>query len=249
MKIKYLMVLVLGVSPLSHAEVTGDAERSEVSVDTIDESIDVAKKMAAERYKVMRAEKDPVRKKELYFEGSRSIKMDYKKVFELAKKTPKSAAAVRGISWGYSGLVKEDKIAARELLFKYHMDNEGILKVVEMAAVRRELDFSQLSGLIKTSKNEKVQQGVTLVSAMFLDAEGDKVKESLALYKKLLEWPKIAETNPGIYRVAESNVFLRENLTVGSVAPNIIGTDQDDKEFQLADYRGKVVLIDFWGMW
>ena len=29
-------------------------------------------------------------------------------------------------------------------------------------------------------------------------------------------------------------------------APDIVGTDQDGKEFKLSDYRGKVVLLDFW---
>jgi hypothetical protein len=29
-------------------------------------------------------------------------------------------------------------------------------------------------------------------------------------------------------------------------APEIVGTDQDGKEFKLSDYRGKVVMLDFW---
>jgi hypothetical protein len=29
-------------------------------------------------------------------------------------------------------------------------------------------------------------------------------------------------------------------------APEIVGVDQDGKEFKLSDYRGKVVMLDFW---
>ena len=29
----------------------------------------------------------------------------------------------------------------------------------------------------------------------------------------------------------------------------IMAPDVDGKEFKLSDYRGKVVLIDFWGHW
>ncbi len=36
---------------------------------------------------------------------------------------------------------------------------------------------------------------------------------------------------------------------VGGKAPEITGKDQDDKEFKLSDYKGKVVLLDFWGNW
>jgi len=36
------------------------------------------------------------------------------------------------------------------------------------------------------------------------------------------------------------------HLAVGKVAPEIEGEDQDGKRFRLSDYRGKVVLLDFW---
>jgi hypothetical protein len=39
------------------------------------------------------------------------------------------------------------------------------------------------------------------------------------------------------------------NLKVGKVAPEIEGKDFDGKGFKLSDYRGKVVLLDFWGHW
>ena len=32
----------------------------------------------------------------------------------------------------------------------------------------------------------------------------------------------------------------------GRQAPDIEGEDQDGKRFKLSDYRGKVVLLDFW---
>ena len=33
---------------------------------------------------------------------------------------------------------------------------------------------------------------------------------------------------------------------VGKAAPEVKGTDQDGKHFKLSDYKGKVVLLDFW---
>jgi cytochrome oxidase Cu insertion factor (SCO1/SenC/PrrC family) len=32
-------------------------------------------------------------------------------------------------------------------------------------------------------------------------------------------------------------------------APEIEGQDIDGKKFKLSDYRGKVVVLDFWGNW
>ena len=40
-----------------------------------------------------------------------------------------------------------------------------------------------------------------------------------------------------------------ERLEIGQLAPDIEGEDVDGLPFKLADYRGKVVLLDFWGDW
>ena len=36
------------------------------------------------------------------------------------------------------------------------------------------------------------------------------------------------------------------HLAVGKVAPEIEGQDQDGRKFKLSDYRGKLVVLDFW---
>lgn len=45
---------------------------------------------------------------------------------------------------------------------------------------------------------------------------------------------------------AEAELFQIRHLAVGKVAPEIEGEDQDGRGFKLSDYRGKVVLLDFW---
>ena len=36
---------------------------------------------------------------------------------------------------------------------------------------------------------------------------------------------------------------------LGSEVPEVTGPDTDGQMFNLSDYRGKVVMIDFWGNW
>lgn len=45
---------------------------------------------------------------------------------------------------------------------------------------------------------------------------------------------------------AEAELFELRHLAVDKEAPEIEGEDQDGKKFKLSDYRGKVVLLDFW---
>jgi hypothetical protein len=44
-------------------------------------------------------------------------------------------------------------------------------------------------------------------------------------------------------------LFELDHLQVGMVAPDVEATDQDGVAFKLSDYRGKVVLLVFWGFW
>lgn len=45
---------------------------------------------------------------------------------------------------------------------------------------------------------------------------------------------------------AEPELFGLRHLAVGRTAPDIEGRDQDGVRFKLSDYRGRVVLLDFW---
>ncbi len=47
----------------------------------------------------------------------------------------------------------------------------------------------------------------------------------------------------------EGDIFELKFLQVGKEVPDIEGEDIDGTEFKLSDYRGKVVVIDFWGDW
>jgi hypothetical protein len=48
---------------------------------------------------------------------------------------------------------------------------------------------------------------------------------------------------------AREALYLLTHLSVGKVAPDTTGKDLDDKELKLSDYRGKVVVLAFWGHW
>ena len=48
---------------------------------------------------------------------------------------------------------------------------------------------------------------------------------------------------------ARNELFEIQHLGIGKQAPEISGEDIDGKKFTLSDYRGKVVLLDFWGDW
>lgn len=49
--------------------------------------------------------------------------------------------------------------------------------------------------------------------------------------------------------IAEKALFRIRHLSIGRVAPEIVGEDIFGTTFKLSDYRGKVVVLSFWGHW
>jgi hypothetical protein len=84
-------------------------------------------------------------------------------------------------------------------------------------------------------------------------SDPDKLtKEAERVYQQIID--RYADVKPEhskltLGRRAEAALFEIRHLTVGRKAPEIAGEDIDGKRFKLSDYRGKVVLLDFWGNW
>jgi thiol-disulfide isomerase/thioredoxin len=49
--------------------------------------------------------------------------------------------------------------------------------------------------------------------------------------------------------IAEGELFALRHLSIGKLAPEIVGRDHEGKLFSLAEYRGKVVVLTFSGNW
>jgi peroxiredoxin len=49
--------------------------------------------------------------------------------------------------------------------------------------------------------------------------------------------------------MAEGELFEIRNLAIGKIAPDIEGEDLDANKLKLSEYRGRVVVLDFWGNW
>jgi hypothetical protein len=79
--------------------------------------------------------------------------------------------------------------------------------------------------------------------------DGEKaVKEVETLFEQAAEKygdVKLPDGDTVADRV-KPELFEIRNLRVGKQAPDIEGEDQDGVKFKLSEYRGKVVLLDFW---
>jgi hypothetical protein len=82
--------------------------------------------------------------------------------------------------------------------------------------------------------------------------EGQEQKASDAEKKRARElFEKVIKDRPteDLAANAEGYLFELDHLQLGMIAPDFTGTDANEKEIKLSQFRGQVVVIDFWGFW
>jgi hypothetical protein len=111
---------------------------------------------------------------------------------------------------------------------------------------RRDVQGAACLALAKSLKNRADE----MAESQAKDAEKLR-KESEELFERVTKKYADVKTPFGgtIGDQAKSELFELRHLSIGMQAPEIEGEDADSKKFKLSDYRGKVVLLDFWGHW
>jgi len=158
--------------------------------------------------------------------------------------------------------------AVRRMVEKYpdHSSIERICQILGRgrpddaeALLHKILDRSADKPKVKAAANLGLGQLLANKADKATDkAEGDKVAAeaekyltaAIDLYSKGQKAdPKGEKETDRFRKSAEGELRALRTLRVGMVVPDIKGPDLDGKEFKLSDYRGKVVLLDFWGNW
>lgn len=85
-------------------------------------------------------------------------------------------------------------------------------------------------------------------SALYSKAKligGANADEATKIYEEIVA--KYPNTSFG--KNAKADIYEMQNLVPGKVAPDFEAEDENGRKFKLSDYRGKVVVLDFWGFW
>ena len=162
---------------------------------------------------------------------------------------------------------------ASELLLKHHVENPKIADTVNgLARGGSDETAAFLKAVLEKnpSKDAKGRAAYALVQLFAdkiekakSDAEAKPLEAEALAYAARVEkefadvhqvtLPPGSKAEPRllgkvIARDIKSIPNIRK-LVVGNAAPEIEGDDVDGAKFKLSDYRGKVVMLDFWGHW
>jgi len=142
---------------------------------------------------------------------------------------------------------KEEQDAALHTLLQDHMGSKAMKDVA--ASLRYRPDgVTALRTIVAKSPHAEVQGFALLTLGQALketDAEGALA----ALEKVAADYADLPWYRGTLGEKAKGEIHEVKHLSVGKMAPEVAGEDVDGVAFTLADYRGKVVLLDFWGDW
>jgi hypothetical protein len=195
---------------------------------------------------------------------------------DVAKADPKSEIGFAALEWVLT-IPRSYYLAAGkpalELVNKHHVANPKVGKIIAWVGYYRPGQGEAApaaTALIKAvaEKNSDRTARGQAVMALAWEAKGkfaqagyrqsedtDKLASEAEnafelIVKDYADCPRLnREHGRSLGDLAKQELFELRNLRVGKEAPDIEGEDLDQKKFKLSDYRGKVVVLDFWGDW
>jgi hypothetical protein len=201
----------------------------------------------------------------------------FQEAVELAKGDPKSDTGLAALEWVLtiprSYYVPAGK-PALELVTQHHAANPKVGKIVAWVGYYTPQEGAEsraaADALIKAVA-EKNPDRTARGQAMIALAWQAKRKFALAEHRNLPDAEQRASEAERLFEVvikdyadcphlfrenarllgeeANQELFELRHLRRGKTAPEIEGEDLDGVKFKLSDYRGKVVVLDFWGHW
>lgn len=88
------------------------------------------------------------------------------------------------------------------------------------------------------------------LGAVLAEAGEARLAEAKGVFAQLASYADVEHREGQTFAAAAAAfVFALENLAVGRPCPDFQAVDAEGAAFKLSDYRGKVVLLDFWGFW
>jgi hypothetical protein len=184
------------------------------------------------------------------------------RALDAALKSPKEPFAIDALLWVAQlaqGSPSGEK--AMELLVKDHIQSKQLGDVCDVLSYSDAPSGEKyLEIIMEKSPHHDVKGGACYALAHYLKSRAERDnqektrdqdnKKAEQLLERVIEkYSAVKHWQSTLAVAAKGDLFEIRNLAIGKIAPEIEGEDIDGKKLKLSDYRGKVVVLDFWGNW
>jgi hypothetical protein len=182
---------------------------------------------------------------------------------KLAEEHPKDPAALDALVWVVTRApFGPDGTKAFDLLAKDYVESPKVAQVCQALQYNQSPAVDKfLRAVMDKNPSHEAKGQAAYTLAFHLQQQADRegadrersaktAKEAEDLFEKVAkEYGDVKSYQGTLADAAKANLFEIRHLGIGKEAPEIKGDDIDGKAFKLSDYKGKVVVLDFWGNW
>ena len=236
-------------------------EASDDGDEQLEDLIDEFDERMAKFMEAYRAEQDEAKRQDL-IKGAYPRPADFAPRFRaLATEFKDTRAGAGALVWIATNVYGDTQKRTVDELLRDYPDSPLLEQVVPLLANRSdEGSRSNLRTLLSDSPHRNVRGHACRALALNLrglaadtkdeDQSKGLMTESRALLVRVQEeFDDVPYYSGTLGAAARGELFESDRLQIGMVAPDIEGADLQGVDFKLSDYRGKVVVIDFWGNW
>ncbi len=258
---RYLLapvMIVLLLTPFVRADDDQKKDKPKTAQEQFEALIGELQTGRTETFKALGNAKTAEEKDKIQAEFKKSLSAMVPRMLDLAEKNPKeeiSGEALLFVVSIASPGPQQDK--AITLLLKNHEQRvpQACMMLAQSGNPQAQVFLTAILNNKDASNKAKAfaTLGMAFMAKRRLDEAEPKSadavkfsKETEDLFEQILA--KYKDVKEAV-AAAEGELFVMRNLAIGKVAPDIEGADSDGKKFKLSDYRGKVVVLDFWALW
>lgn len=199
---------------------------------------------------------DGVKEANELIKKSKRSDVEAMEVLDLVKGNLTEEGVDKVIEWVIENGYAEERKKVGEVIWKLPKNDQLMLKYVRALGFYGER--GQLEAVIAKLPKGGVHQEAQFRLAMLVaeDAQRNLTltdAERAVGNKEVVKILDQLEKEEGLDGILQKWIkdlrYKVTHLVVGCEAPEIKGVDYAGKEIRLSDYRGKVVLLPFWGMW
>jgi thiol-disulfide isomerase/thioredoxin len=180
------------------------------------------------------------------------------KLLALIEKDPKSSFALNAAIWIILNTPDGPQVEqAAAVILKEHIRSTNLVQLCqELNRMHPRCAKELLQAALDKNPGPEVKAQACFALAMLLKGEanerGDEQlsKEAQKLFERVIaDYGEVKLEGKPLSDAALPKLTELRLLAVGKIAPEIEGENLDGQKMKLSDFRGKVVVLTFWGTW